>query len=856
MGWPASARRGGLSREGPRADLPLYSRPRVPHNTGSPHQFQLFTENRMTPVEPVESMLPVDVDPHTAHLSRPRDDRVIRVFQRFVRLLLLFAVLLPFFIVACTRLMGGGMGGPVGFWLPIATLTVLGAIGAVGFGASMEPRLRPLLQSLGEAQARFVDELPGHRIPVAIAVSAGLSLFLELSVIRWHGTEWEVFAFYKNFSLLGCFLGLGLGYALARKPQVAAIAALPLLAFQVAYLVALRHGIPVQWLISVRATPILEQLNMGVNPAGGVPQYLATYGLLAVVLFFTALAFVPIGQLCGRLLDRLPQLRAYGWNLAGSLAGVVLMFVISYLWTPPLVWFGLASLALIWLQSYGRQALLVGLASSALLLGALAWPVVPGWERIYSPYQLLERGPGLAGLTLIQAAGTYYQRLHDLSLQAQKGFPERRITARYYEFPYRLRPGAGRVAVVGAGTGNDVAAALRSGAARVDAVEIDPAILYLGKLYHPERPYADPRVTAVVNDARSFLRSSSDSYDLIVYGLLDSHTLLSHTSSVRLDSYVYTVEALREARTRLAPGGVLSLSFAVLSPELGRKIYLMMQQAFDGHPPVSIDARYETAVIFAQSKEGNLRLNSALLAGTGFEERTSLFASPALRADVSTDDWPFFYMPQRVYPRSYLWAVGLVLALSLLLYSGFIGSGPRRDTLPFFFLGAGFMLVETKGIAELGLAFGNTWQVIGIVIGAILAMAWLANWIAGRRPVRRPWMPWLLLLLSLGLGLAFVHAGAIESTAVGRWTAVLLLTCPLFFSGIVFSTLLSRAAEASSALGMNLLGAMAGGVLEYNSMYFGFQSLYWLAGALYVAGLVLFLIGGGRPAPAISIASS
>ena len=794
---------------------------------------------------------PLDADPFTSRLSRPGGDRVIPMFLLFVRLLVLLALLLPFLIAACTRLMGGGIGTPVMFWLPVAALSILAVIGALGIGAKMGPRLRPVLQNLSEAQTRFVDELPRHRVPVAIAVSAGLSLFLELAVIRWHSSVWEVFAFYKNFSLLGCFLGLGLGYALAHRTQIAAIVALPLLAFEVAYLVALRHAIPIEWLISVRATPILEQLNLGVTPAGGVPQYLAIYGLLAVVLFMTALTFMPIGQLCGRLLDRLPQLQAYGWNLAGSLAGVALMFVISYLWTPPLVWFLLASLALLWLQSYGRQVLLIGLASAALLLGALAWPVVPGWERIYSPYQLLERGPGLGGLALIQAAGTYYQRLHDLSPQAQAGFPERRVVAGYYEFPYRLRPGAGRVVIVGSGTGNDVAAALRRGVARVDAVEIDPAILYLGKLYHPEHPYADSRVRAVVNDARTFLRSTADSYDLIVYGLLDSHTLLSHTSSVRLDSYVYTVEALREARARLAPGGVLSLTFAVISPELGRKIYLMMEQAFDGIPPVSIDAQYETAVIFAQSKEGDLRLNPELLASTGFEERSAFFANPALRADVSTDDWPFFYMPQRVYPRSYLWAVGLVLGLSLLLYSGFIGARPQRNGLPFFFLGAGFMLVETKGITELGLAFGNTWQVIGIVIGAILVMAWLANWIAARRPIRRPWVPWLLLLLSLVVGLVFVRTGSMESTAAGRWTAVLLLTCPLFFSGLVFSMLLSREAEASSALGMNLLGAMAGGVLEYNSMYFGFQSLYWLALGLYAAGLIAFLAGGRRIRPAM-----
>jgi spermidine synthase len=121
------------------------------------------------------------------------------------------------------------------------------------------------------------------------------------------------------------------------------------------------------------------------------------------------------------------------------------------------------------------------------------------------------------------------------------------------------------VAIVGAGTGNDVAAALRSGAEHVEAIEIDPAIQLTGKLSHPEKPYSDARVHAVVNDARSFLRTTEQTFDLVVYGMLDSHTLLSQGSSVRLDSFVYTVEGLREARTRLKPDGVLSLSFSVLS---------------------------------------------------------------------------------------------------------------------------------------------------------------------------------------------------------------------------------------------------------------------------------------------------
>jgi len=54
-----------------------------------------------------------------------------------------------------------------------------------------------------------------------------LSLFLELAVIRWQGTVFEFFAFYKNFGLLACFAGLGLGYALASRDRIYLALAIP-----------------------------------------------------------------------------------------------------------------------------------------------------------------------------------------------------------------------------------------------------------------------------------------------------------------------------------------------------------------------------------------------------------------------------------------------------------------------------------------------------------------------------------------------------------------------------------------------------------------------------------------------------
>ena len=374
---------------------------------------------------------------------------------------------------------------------------------------------------------------------------------------------------------------------------------------------------------------------------------------------------------------------------------------------------------------------------------------------------------------------------------------------------------------------------MRAGAGRVDAIEIDPVILLVGEERHPERPYADPRVHAVNNDARSFLRGTTGTYDLIVYGLLDSHTLLSHGSSVRLDSFVYTVEGLREARARLKPDGVISLSFTVMSDQLAKKIYLMLQQVFDGRPPICVIADYDGAVIFLESNNSVWNIPPNVVKDTGFQEGTARYADPAIQADVSTDDWPFFYMPQRVYPVSYLVMIVQVLLMSWFVTGNFLSEKPRFSHLSFFFLGVGFMLVETKGITEMGLTFGNTWQVIGIVIASILVMAFLGNFTVQRLKIQRPWIPYLLLLTSLALGWMVAGSGGFSSTVFGRLETAAVLTCPLFFSGIVFSTLLATRGQVSGVMSMNLLGAMCGGLLEYNSMYFGFRSLYLIAMACY-----------------------
>lgn len=699
-------------------------------------------------------------------------------------------------------------------------------------------------QAAAEQATFLLKDLPEGWISPAIFAAAGVSLFLELALIRWQATVFPFFSFYKNLSLLSCFAGLGLGYAMGRRDRVPLFLTLPLLCWQFLFMMGMRYGMTYHQFHSLYVLPFREQLNMGLPHVGRYWQGIQSYYVLAVVFLLTALAFIPVGQLCGSLMERREKLTSYGLNLLGSLAGVLLMFVVSAFWTPPTVWFLIAFAILLSFHVRKKSVLVLGASTAILALLILEWPVSPAWSRIYSPYQLLEVGRNEHGYMEIRAAGHYYQKVYDFINTGDKWAQDSDVTIarNYYELPYRIVHQPQDVAVVGAGSGNDVAAALRAGAQHVDAIEIDPAILMLGRDGHPEHPYDDPRVSAANTDARSFLRTTDKTYDLIVFGLLDSHTLLSQSSSVRLDSFVYTVQAMKEARARLKPHGVISLTFTVLNDQLGRKIYLMLKDAFDGKPPACYMIGYDAGVIFLESDD-SVSLPADVVAQKGFFNKTPTYSNPAIRADVSTDDWPFFYMPARVYPVSYLGMVALVLALSVFLISKFLPERPSAGNFPFFLMGAGFMLVETKGITELGLTFGNSWQVIGIVIAGIMVMAFLANLAVQRFEIKRPAIPYALLLASLMLGWWISKSGGLSSTWTGRIGTALLLTSPLFFSGIVFSTVLKLRGDISGVMAVNLFGAMCGGLLEYNSMYFGFRFLYLMAAGLYALAFAWEFLG-------------
>jgi len=699
--------------------------------------------------------------------------------------------------------------------------------------------LRGWWANLQQDDERFLDEIAPRWQRLAVFAASALALYVELVLVRWHATCFHAFAIFKNVSLLSCFLGLGIGFALCGRGRGLLSTFLPLLALQTLLFAVLSMS---QY--GARAVnPVAEQLVMGVTQNRRNWMFLVEGNIfLAVVFVLNAVMFIPLGQLAGRLMSRLPRMEAYSLNLAGSLCGIAVFSGLALLWLPPAVWMGIAIAGVAPFLGRGARRLGVAVASAALILTAMGVTERASEKNYYSPYQLitlrLPEGKGQTATPSLRVNHCFYQQIWDCSPSTVRDDAQRQHAREYYDLPYRVLPEPpAEVAVVGAGSGNDVAAALRNGSRSVTAVEIDPTIVFLGERLHPEQPYADPRTHVEVNDARTYLRHTDHRFDLIVYGLLDSHTNLGALTNVRLDSFVYTVQGFKEAVARLKDDGLLVVSYALIDPRQGDKLFAMLSQAWPQQPPRVLSGSGGTHYL---TGPGLARLPAQVADEADVTQE--YLRRGADRAEVATDDWPFFYMQQGSYPVPYAIMVLILLGLSAGLVRrrlGTVAFAKDARTAAFFFLGAGFMLVETRSITELGLVFGNTWQVVSVVIAGILVMGFLANqWVSRRGPVSHR-RAFALLGLTLAVGW-FLNRFAIGGGVVpaAMFVQPIVLTAPLFFAGLIFSSELQRGGEIGTALCANLFGAMLGGFLEYNSMYWGFSSLYPLGMALYAVAFL------------------
>ncbi len=668
-----------------------------------------------------------------------------------------------------------------------------------------------------------------------------IALFLELMLIRWAPSVVRLVAYYANLMLISSFLGLGLG-AMTGERKWKLFGWFP---------AALAASVGFLLLCEFEVLPGSGAEARFYADAPRLTSYLVLIGVFAA----NAIVFVPLGQQIGILFRSLAPLRAYAWDLGGSLAGTVLFGVFSFTRFSPGI--GMIVVMVLYLLLVERRAWRWPVPIFALTLWAVVHANDPA--AIWSPYyyititertgvmtgnrapSLTEPPPNLRTMTnppsfQVHVNHDFYQFHGTLNLERYTGEDLLQITQhrQQYELPYVLGQGRDRVAVLGAGGGQDVEMALLAGSKKVDAIEIDPVLVKLSRRFNASGVYDDPRVNVIVDDGRAFLRSARPGYDVVVFGWLDSQALFSYMSNLRLDGYIYTVESLRTAYGLLNDDGVLVLSFMAQQKWLALKLIGMMTEA-TGKPPIVYSSLGQIVLCSPRGRHAPPpqtfgRFEHIVL------EQTELGSFPP----PATDDWPYLYLGGRSLPSDYAIVISALLVLSLASVLALRGRGMGSGDMHFLFLGLGFLLLETKSIGDCSLYFGATWLVTTIVVGGILLMVLAANLI-GMRLARASLWHYAPLFASLLL-LYFVPRNAILSLPFIQRLAwsLLIVPLPVFFAGLIFSTTFRTSSAPAMLFGANLIGATVGGFAEYLGMVSGTSSLMLLVVAAYGASL-LFL---------------
>jgi hypothetical protein len=673
------------------------------------------------------------------------------------------------------------------------------ASGQAGAGPGRQAEAGP-----GGQAGAGLDRRPGDQGRLIFA--SFLMLFVELALIRWVTANNVYVTRATNFVLLASFLGIGIGFLNARTKRDylrwTPVALLALVGFVLAFpviLVTLSGPHPLQGL---QGTPALPQ------PVS-----------LGVIFVLTTAVMAGLGQGVARIFVRFRPLPAYRLDIAGSIAGIAVFSGLAFLDLPPAGWGVIAGCGLVVLLAPRVRWWQVGAVAAIITLLVLE-SVLP--QQRWSPYNKLAvfQTTGKNAALNVSANNIPYQAARSLAaMHAQKPF---------YFYPYRhvTRAALNNVLIIGSGTGNDAAVALAEGARHVDAVEIDPVLPQIGRA-HPDHPYQNPRLTLHIADGREYLQNTNKKYNLIVFALPDSLSALAGQSALRLESYLLTEQSLAAARSRLAPGGTFAM-YNYYAPFL-----------FDRYATTLYDVYQRTPCAEVGPPLGGRRLSVLTIRATGPVPNCASYWH-GTKVAPATDDHPFPYLPNATLPGSYLLMLGLILLGSVLLVR--VGGGKfsrMRGYLDLAFMGAAFLLLETKNVVQFALLFGSTWFVNALVFAGVLVAVYLAVETASRVRLPRPSVLYAALIAALVLAWVVPQAALLDLPMAVRFLAASALAfAPVFLANLVFAQRFSDVETSSTAFAANLLGAMVGGTLEYIALITGYRFILILIGLLYGAAFV------------------
>ncbi|MGJ0429785.1 SAM-dependent methyltransferase [Methylobacter sp.] len=446
----------------------------------------------------------------------------------------------------------------------------------------------------------MTEAKPARSYLLAIAIISASALAYEVllmrlfSIIQWHHFAYMIISLaLLGYGVSGVFLALNRD-ALQRRFPAAVTANILLFSFSVPVCFALAQMIPFNPEEILWAPIQLFYL-------------LLLYLLLALPFFFAANV---IGLSFYHYQTRVSFI--YGADLLGAGSGSIGIILLLFLLFPEkiltvLTVLGIVAAVIVSHYSFrelpGETKLRL---SAGIIIGLAATVAMTGWLRLnVSPYkgesQML-RVPGtkvidrysspLGLIDVVKSAITPLRHAPGLSLNATTEPPEQLAvftdadnmiaidrydgnpeTLSYLDqttsaLPYHLRS-LQNVLILGAGTGSDILQAHYHAIDRIDAVELNPQVVDLVEKKYADfagRIYQNPHVSLHIGEARGFVATSNERYDLINISLLDAFGASAAGLYALSESYLYTEQAIQADLRHLSPGGYLSITRWIKMP--------------------------------------------------------------------------------------------------------------------------------------------------------------------------------------------------------------------------------------------------------------------------------------------------
>ena len=289
--------------------------------------------------------------------------------------------------------------------------------------------------------------------------------------------------------------------------------------------------------------------------------------------------------------------------------------------------------------------------------------------------------------------------------------------------------GPKKILLVSGGISGTVSEILKYHPIRIDYVELDPALINLGRRY--SKILNDERIHVIHGDARRFIRQTSEKYDVVLVNLPEPSTLLINR--------FYSREFLMELKPMLTPGAVICESLPSTSDYVSKTaaganstLVQTLKTAFRNVLILPGQRNYflasdsslspEIASMITSRGISNLYVNSWYLDENSLKERSDYIHSHLDKnAEVNSDFRPVaFFQQLRYWTSMFEWNI-IAAAIVILVLLFLVFFSLNRISLGLFTGGFTASSLELLILVSFQVIYGYVFLATGIILALFMA---------------------------------------------------------------------------------------------------------------------------------------